>query len=220
ETYVRQYGKTAETFLSVDAADTHADGLKNEGIVKGLLGPSPSLSRWNRRFTCHPRPNLNDRHLTYVNCIPSTRLPRRDAEGIVSYDYRWYQIVVVDWINSCPVSKNVSEEEFRRHWEKVHGPNLVPLMKKYGVMYYSQTYPTHKNRGVISKAIFSDDDHTLDCDGVATVVFPSAEAAHGFANDPAHEKVLKEGHKFFVQENLTRMTAGDEVVFVNDMTTK
>jgi hypothetical protein len=32
----------------------------------------------------------------------------------------------------------VSEEEFRRHWEKEHAPKLVPLMKKYGVLYYSQ----------------------------------------------------------------------------------
>lgn len=114
----------------------------------------------------------------------------------------------------------ISEEEFRRHWEKVHGPSLVPLMKKYGVLYYSQTYPNHKDRDLSSKAIFNDDDHTLDCDGVATVVFPSAEAANGFLNDPEHEKVLKEGHKFFVQETMTRMTGGDEVVFVNESTSK
>ncbi|PVF94793.1 hypothetical protein CPB86DRAFT_817692 [Serendipita vermifera] len=74
----------------------------------------------------------------------------------------------------------VSDEEFRRNWEKLHAPKLVPVMRKHDALRYSQ------RSNVISQTIYQDDAHALDYDGISTTMFPSAEAAEAYLKDPDH----------------------------------
>ncbi|PVF94785.1 hypothetical protein CPB86DRAFT_867425 [Serendipita vermifera] len=118
-------------------------------------------------------------------------------------------------------NEGISDEEFRRNWEKFQGPGIVPLMKKWGVLYYSQqTYPSQDSQSVISQALFEDTSRTLDYDGIATVVFPSLEAAEGFSKDQEHEKMLKDYPKVYTQVGSIRIIAGEEVVFLNPVVNK
>ncbi|CAG8569619.1 9014_t:CDS:2, partial [Acaulospora colombiana] len=76
------------------------------------------------------------------------------------------------------------------------------------------TYPSKENQSAISQALFEDKSRTLDYDGIATVVFPSVEAAEGFSRDPEHAKMLKDYPKVYTQVGSIRITAGEEVPVV------
>ncbi|PVF94792.1 hypothetical protein CPB86DRAFT_800176 [Serendipita vermifera] len=114
----------------------------------------------------------------------------------------------------------VSDEEFRRNWEKEHAPKLVPLMRKHGAVWYSQTYTNREKSNAISQAIYKDNAHSLDYDGIATTVFPSAEAAEAYMKDPEKWKILAENPRTFVHDATYRAGGGEEVVLLNLMSDK
>ncbi|PVF94795.1 hypothetical protein CPB86DRAFT_876120 [Serendipita vermifera] len=117
-------------------------------------------------------------------------------------------------------SEGVSDEEFRRNWEKEQAPKIVPLMKKHGALYYSQTYTNREKSNVISQIMYKDNTHTLDYDGVGTTVFPSAEAMEAYMKDPEQYKILSEAFRAFVEDITFRAVGGEEVVFFNQLSDK
>ncbi|CAG8665191.1 13895_t:CDS:2 [Acaulospora colombiana] len=167
------------------------------------------------------------------------------------------------WAGQGP-AENVSEEEFRRSWEKEQAPRLVPLMKKHGALFYSQvrTHPTphlahpaplvspplllirnmvqypfstdaawvprkgdcyriaFEHNNVVSQAMYKDDAHTLDYDGIATTVFPSVEAAEAYIKDPEQFKILGDGSRDFMEHPKFRVAGGEEVIFLNALSNK
>jgi hypothetical protein len=65
-----------------------------------------------------------------------------------------------------------------------------------------------------------DNIPALDFDGIATVIFPSSETTEAFINDPDHAKIFKEDPKVYVEQGAVRVSAGEEVVFVNQLASK
>ncbi|PVF94790.1 hypothetical protein CPB86DRAFT_800175 [Serendipita vermifera] len=112
-------------------------------------------------------------------------------------------------------SEGLSDGEFRKKWEKAQVPKIVPLMKKHGASFYSQTYMNRDGKHSISQGLFNDNSHTADYDGISTTVFPSAEAADAFLNDKEHQEILKANPRDFVQMNMFRAAEGEEVVFLD-----
>ncbi|PVF94794.1 hypothetical protein CPB86DRAFT_867429 [Serendipita vermifera] len=109
--------------------------------------------------------------------------------------------------------EDVSDEEFRKHWEKVHASRFVPLMKKYGAIWYSQTYPNRERSNFISQTIWKGDVHTIDYDGIATTLFPSVEAAEAYMTDPELDKILAESPRSFVHD-ASQFVEKEIIVFV------
>ncbi|PVF98537.1 hypothetical protein CPB86DRAFT_784793 [Serendipita vermifera] len=116
--------------------------------------------------------------------------------------------------------EGVTNEEFRRYWEKEHSQNLLPFLKKHGVLYYSQTYVDRDSQRAIAQTFNDDKIASLDYDGVANIVFPSQKVAEEFTNDPEIAKTTKDGPKSWVQVTSTRIIAGEEVVFLNQIAQK
>ncbi|CAG8676817.1 4511_t:CDS:2 [Acaulospora colombiana] len=117
-------------------------------------------------------------------------------------------------------NENVTDEDFRKNWEKEHSQKMLPLLKKYGALYYSQTYISHDGQRAISQSLFEDKSRTLDYDGIATIVFPSLQAAEDFSKDTEHSKTVKDDPKVWIQAGAARIMAGEEVVFLNQISSK
>ncbi|PVF94788.1 hypothetical protein CPB86DRAFT_876117 [Serendipita vermifera] len=111
--------------------------------------------------------------------------------------------------------EEISDEEFRRIWEKAQAPKVLPLMKKHGATYYSQTYMNRDSRDTVSRGLFKDDAHTADYDGISTTDFPSLEAADAYLNDPELKEISKENPWNFFQVSVFRATGGEEVVLLD-----
>jgi hypothetical protein len=145
--------------------------------------------------------------------------------------------------------EGLSDEEFRHNWEKVQAPRFVPLRKKHGATFYSQvrthfltlfplwsilfsqkdeestadiiqTYPKQDTKHIISQTMFQDKQHTLDYDGIATTIFPSAEAAIAYMQDPEYGKIHDDMPKTVVQADTFLATGGEEVIFLNQNANK
>ncbi|PVF94787.1 hypothetical protein CPB86DRAFT_626582 [Serendipita vermifera] len=112
-------------------------------------------------------------------------------------------------------SEDITNEEFRRYWEKEHSQKMLPFLKKYGALYYSQTYLNQDSQRAIAEAINNDKAGSLDYDGIATIVFPSQKVAEEFTKDPEVANTTREGPKSWSQITSTRIMAGEEVVFLN-----
>jgi hypothetical protein len=73
---------------------------------------------------------------------------------------------------------------------------------------------------MISQATFQDKSHTLEYDGIATTVFPSAEAANAYTHDPEYMIIAKQYSKLITHDGSFLSAGGEEVVMINQNTSK
>jgi hypothetical protein len=68
--------------------------------------------------------------------------------------------------------------------------------------------------------LLDDKSRTLDFDGIATLVFPTLEAAEAFNRDPESQKTVNNDGKIFTHMSSLRLLVGEEVVFYNQVASK
>jgi hypothetical protein len=73
---------------------------------------------------------------------------------------------------------------------------------------------------MISQTTFQDKSHTLEYDGIATTVFPSAEAANAYIHDPEYMTIARQYSKLITLDGSFLSTGGEEVVLINQNMSK
>ncbi|CAK4032117.1 Hypothetical predicted protein [Lecanosticta acicola] len=114
--------------------------------------------------------------------------------------------------------KDMSEEDFHRHWTNIHAPKVSAFLRKYGIVGYTQYHTPSWVRAKASQQLHTlgpfASDNLVDYDGYVELRMPELDCYERARRDPYYAQVVKPDEEAFFDFERSRITVGWEEVYI------
>lgn len=112
------------------------------------------------------------------------------------------------WTVTAYRKPEMSEEEYHKYMSEIHGPLVMGLMAKYGMIRFSMSHNTSATRAEMAKLFDPQFSNVADYDCIVTAVFPDVENFIRMKADPLYIAYCIPDHEKFADTKRSKMTIG------------